>query len=141
MTLKAIKCVFVGYSPTQKGYKCYNPNFRKFLVSCDVSFSNVNHFILMPLFRGRQLLKTAMGYLCRTSYFPTTPHAIKSSEPSQKGIQGEKIIYQKKYKKRYWFVPEGLRNLNNANYWIRSRVIRNMLIMWPQLMTWRFQLL
>ena len=27
---RAIKCVFLGYSSTQKGYKCYNPLSRKF---------------------------------------------------------------------------------------------------------------
>jgi len=41
---KAIKCVFVGYSPTQQGYKCYNPITRKFIISCDVSFLETKPF-------------------------------------------------------------------------------------------------
>ena len=34
----AIKCVFVGYSLTQKGYKCYHPPSRKFYVYACVTF-------------------------------------------------------------------------------------------------------
>jgi len=30
-----IKCLFVGYSKTQKEYRCYSPTNRKFLVSAD----------------------------------------------------------------------------------------------------------
>jgi len=29
---RALKCVFIGYSSTQKGYKCYHPPFKKFFV-------------------------------------------------------------------------------------------------------------
>ncbi|MBJ4159980.1 hypothetical protein JGD54_25530, partial [Salmonella enterica subsp. enterica serovar Typhimurium] len=35
---KALKCVFIGYSPTQKGYKCYHPPSKKYFVSMDVTF-------------------------------------------------------------------------------------------------------
>ena len=32
------KCIFVGYSLEQKGYKCFNPSTRKVRVSGDVVF-------------------------------------------------------------------------------------------------------
>lgn len=36
---KAIKCIFVGYPSTQKGYKCYFPgNGGKIFVTMDVAF-------------------------------------------------------------------------------------------------------
>eukprot|EP00252_Welwitschia_mirabilis_P002409 TRINITY_DN1235_c0_g1_i6.p1 TRINITY_DN1235_c0_g1~~TRINITY_DN1235_c0_g1_i6.p1 ORF type:complete len:1428 (+),score=264.56 TRINITY_DN1235_c0_g1_i6:585-4868(+) len=35
---RALKCVFVGYSSTQKGYKCYHPPTRKYFVTMDVTF-------------------------------------------------------------------------------------------------------
>jgi len=28
---RAIKCVFIGYSPTQKGYKCFDQKTKKFM--------------------------------------------------------------------------------------------------------------
>jgi hypothetical protein len=35
---RALKCIFIGYSPTQKGYKCYHPTSKKTFVSKDVTF-------------------------------------------------------------------------------------------------------
>ena len=35
---KSSKTMFIGYSPTQKGYKCYNPKSRRVIVSGDVKF-------------------------------------------------------------------------------------------------------
>ncbi|XP_043815139.1 uncharacterized protein LOC122724392 [Manihot esculenta] len=36
---KALKCVFLGYSRLQKGYRCYSPDLNKYLVSTDIVFS------------------------------------------------------------------------------------------------------
>ena len=38
LDLRALKCVFVGYSSIQKGYKCYHPPTRKLYISDDVTF-------------------------------------------------------------------------------------------------------
>jgi len=35
---RAIKCIFVGYSLGQKGYKCWSPSERCLFVSMDVTF-------------------------------------------------------------------------------------------------------
>jgi len=35
---RAVKCIFLGYSPTQKGYKCYNHTTHKLVVTRDFWF-------------------------------------------------------------------------------------------------------
>jgi len=35
---RAVKCIFVGYSSNQKGYKCWCPTERRLFVSMDVTF-------------------------------------------------------------------------------------------------------
>ena len=37
-SVNALKCVFIGYSNTQKGYKCYYPPTRKIVITKDVTF-------------------------------------------------------------------------------------------------------
>ena len=41
---RAVKCCFLGYSSTQKGYRCYNPKTNKIVVSRDVKFKEANPF-------------------------------------------------------------------------------------------------
>lgn len=41
---RALKCVSIGCSPTQKGYKCYQPSSKKFFVSADVIFDESESF-------------------------------------------------------------------------------------------------
>ena len=55
MDPRARKCLFVGYSATQKGYQCYHPPSGKVFVSIDVTF--LEHEAYFPrgasLFKGR----------------------------------------------------------------------------------------
>jgi transposase InsO family protein len=42
---RAVRCIFVGYPPNKRGYKCYHPPSRKYFVSKDVTFhENVSYF-------------------------------------------------------------------------------------------------
>jgi len=38
---KIMKCIFIGYSLEQKGYKCFNPSIRKLQVSRDFVFDEM----------------------------------------------------------------------------------------------------
>ena len=40
----ATRCVFVGYSDLQKGYRCYDPHTKKLHVTLDVSFYETEPF-------------------------------------------------------------------------------------------------
>lgn len=35
---KSLRCIFVRYSHTQKGYKCYHPPFTKYFMTIDITF-------------------------------------------------------------------------------------------------------
>jgi hypothetical protein len=41
---RAVRCVFVGYSPHQKGYRCWCPSEHRFFVSMDVTFKEHEPF-------------------------------------------------------------------------------------------------
>ena len=45
---KAEKCVFLGYASESKGYRCYNPSTKKFQISRDVVFDELNSWFKPP---------------------------------------------------------------------------------------------
>src|SRR5262249_8121105 len=52
---KALKCVFLGYSRLQKGYRCYSPDLNKYVVSTDVVFLETKQFfssVPTPISKG-----------------------------------------------------------------------------------------
>ena len=46
LDLKSLKCMFVGYSCVQKGYKCYYPTLPRYFVSTNVAFFETTPFSL-----------------------------------------------------------------------------------------------
>lgn len=50
---KALKCIFLDYSPTQKGYKCYHPSTQRKFVSMDVTFYETSQSSLLGSLHSR----------------------------------------------------------------------------------------
>ena len=46
---KSLKCIFLSYSRIQKGYRCYCPSLRKYLVSAYIIFLENTSFSQDPI--------------------------------------------------------------------------------------------
>ncbi|KAM7499356.1 hypothetical protein LguiA_023770 [Lonicera macranthoides] len=49
---RALKCVFVGYASSQKGYRCYHPPTQKVYVTMDVTFHEENMYFHQTELQG-----------------------------------------------------------------------------------------
>lgn len=49
---RAIKCVFIGYSSTQNGYRCYNPLSKKLYIATNVTFAETKQYFSMSYLQG-----------------------------------------------------------------------------------------
>ena len=50
---KSLKCIFLGYSQVQKGYRCYCPSLHKYMVSANVTFLENTSFSQDPIHTGQ----------------------------------------------------------------------------------------
>ena len=57
LSVNATKCVFLGYSRLQRGYRCYSPDINRYFIYADVSFLENSSFFSF-----------ATVFLCRMSY-------------------------------------------------------------------------
>lgn len=51
---RALKCIFLGYSSTQKGYKCYDPLSKRFFTSADITFTEHVPFFSKSYLQGEK---------------------------------------------------------------------------------------
>ncbi|KAB2605310.1 hypothetical protein D8674_005027 [Pyrus ussuriensis x Pyrus communis] len=96
---RAIKCVFMGYSSSQKGYKCYNPHTGKLVVSRDVRFDE-----LVPFFNNHSPNSSQGESLMDIFPLPTlaeihtdTPPYHPINLPKGKKAVGSRWIYKIKF--------------------------------------------
>jgi len=68
---RALKCVFIGYSSTQKGYRCYHPPLKKYFVSADVTFAENESY-----FRSSTILEQNQTLINRDSSFLPDPNLL-----------------------------------------------------------------
>ena len=104
---RALKCVFIGYSSTQKGYKCYHPPSKKFFVSKDDTFFEHKSYFHQDHLQGENAInEDGLLILPDLSFEPkvgtesvTTEKEPTKSTQDQADVRfGKKLVYTRKTK-------------------------------------------
>ena len=86
---RALKCVFIGYSPTKKGYKCYHPPSRKFFVSMDVTFNETQSYFNGHYLQGECDSKDSDEYIFESLDLESEPNS--TIEPVVELVEPESV--------------------------------------------------
>lgn len=81
LDLRALNCIFIGYFPTQKGYRCYHPPSWKFFVFADVTLVEREDYFTHPYLQGKTSLTKDKDKDSFLLDFPSISQS-SSSEPA-----------------------------------------------------------
>ena len=89
----ALRCIFIGYSSTQKGYKCFHPPTRKFLVSTNVTFIENESFFQHSYLLGEKLIKDGAKnlFLLDFSSWPNSPEFSSKTTPTPESSEPDPV--------------------------------------------------
>ena len=80
---RAIKCIFLGYSPTKKGYKCFDPKSKKVFVTMDVTFFENQPYFTKNSLQGESDILEESFLETSSLPLPTSPSTpLHSSLPT-----------------------------------------------------------
>ena len=74
---KSLKCIFLGYSRVQKGYRCYYPSLLRYLVYADVKFFENIPFFSLPTHTSQGEADDLLVYTIASPVAPPVPAPVK----------------------------------------------------------------
>ncbi|RVW73427.1 Retrovirus-related Pol polyprotein from transposon TNT 1-94 [Vitis vinifera] len=87
---RSLKCIFLGYSSNQKGYKCYSPVTRKFYNSMDVTFFETQPYYPKNDIQGEN--STQEYQFWNLESFSESPITTENHIPPESFNQPESIV-------------------------------------------------
>ncbi|KAL4022760.1 hypothetical protein IC575_016505 [Cucumis melo] len=95
-THRAQACVFVGYPPHQRGYKCFHPPPRKYFVTMDVTFCEDQPYFPVSHLQGESVSEESNSTF---EFIESTPNTVSDIDPHPIILPTNQVPWKTYYKR------------------------------------------